>query len=391
MRRLWKTFALLAVVLLFLGAPLPVVAQTGASGDDPELVLFTDYPSQVIGFDESPTIKLTLRTGTEPQIVDLQMEEIPEGWTATFRGGSTVIRSVYVEPDQDATVNLKLEPPADVSGGAHEFVVLARGEGATARLPLELTVQERVPARLTLDTDLPTVRGKPSSTFRYSANLKNEGDEEVTVNLLAEAPAGFLVTIKTGGTEVTSLPLEANSTKSLSIEAKPFLELPAGSYPFAVQAEGGGTQATLSLVAEVTGEADLTVTAPDGRLSGEANAGKETPLKVIVRNTGSAPAQGIEMSASEPAGWSVTFDPQKIGEIPAGQEVEVTANIRPADEALTGDYMVTVRAQPEGGASESAEFRITVLTSTLWGIVGVALIAVAVGVVALAVLRFGRR
>lgn len=391
MRHLWKTFALLTLVLLLLSLPLPVGAQTGSSGDEAELILFTDYPSQAIGFDESPTIKLTLRTGTEPQIVDLTMEEIPKGWTATFRGGSTIIRSVYVEPEKEATVNLKLEPPTDVTGGTHEFVVLARGEGATARLPLELTVQERIPARLTFEIDLPTVKGKPSSTFRYSATLKNEGDEEVTVNLLAEAPAGFLVTIKTGGTEVTSLPVEANSTKSLSIEAKPFLELPAGSYPLTVRAEGGGIQAALSLVAEITGEADLTVTAPDGRLSGEANAGKETPLKVIVRNTGSAPARGIEMSASEPAGWSVTFDPQEIGEIPAGQEVEVTANIQPADEALTGDYMVTVRAQPEGGANESAEFRITVLTSTLWGIVGVALIAVAVAVVALAVLRFGRR
>jgi uncharacterized membrane protein len=190
---------------------------------------------------------------------------------------------------------------------------------------------------------------------------------------------------------VTSLPLEANSTKTLSIEAKPFLELPAGSYPIAIRAEGGGTSADLSLMAEVTGEADLSVCAPDGRLSGEANAGEETLLKVIVRNTGSAAARGIEMSASEPAGWSVAFEPQQIGEIPAGEQVEVTAKIRPADKALTGDYMVTVRARPEGGANESAEFRITVLTSTLWGIVGVVLIAVAVGVMALAVLRFGRR
>ncbi|MGQ9459004.1 MAG: COG1470 family protein, partial [Anaerolineae bacterium] len=77
--------------------------------------------------------------------------------------------------------------------------------------------------------------------------------------------------------------------------------------------------------------------------------------------------------------------------IPAGQEVEVTAKIRPAEKAVAGDYMVTVRASTEGTASESADFRITVRTSTLWGVVGVALIGIAVGVVALAVLRFGRR
>jgi uncharacterized membrane protein len=127
------------------------------------------------------------------------MEEIPEGWTATFRGGSTVIKSVYVEPEEGASVNLKLEPPRDVSGGTHQFVVLARGKDTTAKLPLELAVQERVPARLALEIDLPTVRGKPSSTFRYGAKLKNECDEDLTANLLAEAPLGFVVTIKTGG------------------------------------------------------------------------------------------------------------------------------------------------------------------------------------------------
>ena len=390
MRHLWKSVALLTVILL-LGWPVSVLAQTGSStGSDPGLVLFTDYPQRVIGIDDSPSIKLHLRS-SEPQTVELEMEEIPEGWTATFRGGSAIIKAVHVEPDKDASVTLKLEPPAGIAGGTHQFVVLARGETSTARLPLELTVQERMPPRLSFDVDLPTLTGKPSTTFRYSVKLKNEGDEDITVNLLAEAPRGFAVTIKTGGKEVTSLPLEANQTKTLSVEAKPFLEMPAGPYPLTVRAEGNGAEAEISLTAEVVGEAHLGVTAPDGRLSGEAYAGKETPLKVIVRNTGSAPARGIKMSSTEPAGWEVTFEPEQIGEIPAGEQVEVTAKIKPAEKALAGDYMVTIKARPEGSATESADFRITVLTSTLWGLVGVALIAVAVGVVALAVLRFGRR
>ena len=388
MRRLWKAFAWLTIGVLLLSWPLTALAQTE---DAPDLVIFTSYPSQVIGFEESPTIRLTLRTGTEAQIVSLEMEELPEGWTATFRGGGSIIKSVYVEPEKDATVNLKLEPPADVSGGTHKFVVLAKGEKTTARLPLELTVQERIPPRLSLKSDLPTVRGKPSSTFRYSATLRNEGDEDLTVSLLAEAPNGFIVTIKTGGKEVTSLPLEANSSKTLSIEAKPFLDVAAGDYPITIRAEGGDAQADLSLVAQVSGEANLSISAPDGRLSGDAYAGKDTPLKIVIRNNGSAPARGIEVSASAPAGWEVTFEPDQIAEIAPDDQAEVTAHIKPADNALTGDYMVTVRARPEGSAGQSADFRITVLTSTLWGIVGVALIAIAVGVVALAVLRFGRR
>jgi uncharacterized membrane protein len=145
------------------------------------------------------------------------------------------------------------------------------------------------------------------------------------------------------------------------------------------------------LTAEVTGQSQLLVTAPDGRLSGQANAGRETPLKVVVRNNGSAPARGIELTSSAPNGWAVSFEPQQIAEVPADQQVEVTANIRPADNAVAGDYMVTVRATPADGAVKSADFRITVMTSTLWGVVGIILIAIAVGVVAMAVMRFGRR
>ena len=99
----------------------------------------------------------------------------------------------------------------------------------------------------------------------------------------------------------------------------------------------------------------------------------------------------MTLSASSPAGWTVTLNPEQVVEVPAEGEVEVTANVRPAEKAVSGDYMITFRAQPNEGASKSADFRVTVRTSTLWGVVGIALIAVAVAIVGLAVVRFGRR
>jgi len=392
MRRLWTCLALLTVVWLALSAPVPVGAQSGQQpGESADLVLLTSYPSQVIGMDENVDITLKLRTTTTPRVARLAMQQIPEGWKATFRGGGKVIQSVYVEPGQEASVSLKLEPPADVAAGTYRFVVTARGEGAVAELPLELTVQEKLPPSLSLEVELPTLKGRPDTTFRWDATLKNEGDEDLSVNLLSDAPTGFLVTFKLTGQEVTSLPLEANQSKRLSIEARPYVDLPAGSYPITVRAQGSEAEATLSLTAEVTGQPELKVTAPDGRLSGRAYAGQETPLKIIVQNIGTAPARAVELSATEPSGWSVQFEPKQINEIAVNTQVEVTAKIRPADKAVAGDYMVTLRASPKDSASASADFRITVLTSTLWGLVGLALIAVAVGVVAVAVLRFGRR
>jgi uncharacterized membrane protein len=386
------------IVVLTLLAALPQLAwaQTGTEKEKPAfevgpLALTTAFPNQTVEMGENVSIDLKLRTSTEPQIARLEVTELPEGWEASFRGGAKVISAAYVEPGTDTNITLRLEPSDTIKAGTYRFVVRAKSERAEATLPLEITVQEKLPPSLSLTVDLPTLRGKPNTTFRYNATLKNEGDENLAVNLIADAPPGFIVTFKTAGQEVTSVPLDANQSKSLSVEARAFPDLPAGSYPITVRAEGGEARATLNLTAEVTGEADLTVTAPDERLSGTAYAGSESPLKVIIRNTGSAPARAITLSSSEPAGWSVEFVPKEIDEIPAGQQAEVTAKIRPSDKALAGDYIVTVRAQPTDGSTKSADFRITVLTTTLWGVVGVVLIAVAVGVVAIAVLRFGRR
>ena len=201
----------------------------------------------------------------------------------------------------------------------------------------------------------------------------------------------MVLKFKLTGQEVTGIPLAANESKRLTLEAKPVSDLSAGNYPIQIQAQSGDVNASLNLTAEVTGQPELKITTPDNRLSGQAYAGDETPLKILVQNTGSAPARDIQLSASAPSGWSVEFEPKQISEIAASTQVEVTAKLRPADKAIAGDYMVTINTRSEGSPAESAEFRITVLTSTLWGMVGIGLIAVAVVVVGLAVLRFGRR
>jgi len=64
--------------------------------------------------------------------------------------------------------------------------------------------------------------------------------------------------------------------------------------------------------------------------------------------------------------------------------------LTPSTRAINGDYRVTFNANADNALS-SAEFRVTVNTSTSWGIVAILVIALAVGVLGLAVFRFGRR
>ena len=384
-RVIFPTILSLMLVTLF----WPMMAQ--AQGNSPNLSISTTYPSQVAQLGASVSISLNLKTANLAQTVAMSMGKVPDGWTATFLGGGRVVQSVYVDANSSESVDLRLDPPKDAKSGTYNFVVLAQSGTEKAELPITLTVQEQVPASLSFTTDLPTIQGSPTTTFRYNTTLRNDGDQDLTVNLTADAPTGFVTKFMLSGQEVTSFPVGANQSKSISVELTPLSDTAAGDYPFTVYADAGDLQANLDLTAKITGQYTLGVSGPDGRLSGNANAGKATTFQVVVNNTGTAPAQGVELSANAPSGWTVSFDPKVIDEIPAGNQIQVTANLTPADKAVAGDYVVTVNARTVDGATKSADFRITVATSTLWGVAGIALIAIAVGVVAMAVTRFGRR
>jgi uncharacterized membrane protein len=367
------------------GGNPPAIATQG-------LTVFTNYPAQEAAIGEIVTFGLTLRSNSTPQVANLTVKDLPPDWTANFRGGGRIVESAYVEPENDTKVDFKVEPPANVKAGTYKFSVVAQGEnGQTTAIPMELIIKEKLPPNLNFEIDLPTLRGSPDTTLRYNATLKNSGDQDLSVNLLSDTVPGFLVNFKLSGQYVTNIPVAANESKRLNVEVKTYPDMPAGSYPIHIMAQGGEAQTEADLTAEVAGQPDMRVSGPDGRLSAEAYVGDTTPMQILVQNSGTAAIHNVELSATQPAGWQVDFEPKHITEVAAGKQIEVTANIKPSDQAIAGDYVVSIKAKSEDGPTKSEDFRITVLTSTLWGIAGVGLIAVSVVVVGLAVMRFGRR
>ncbi len=140
----------------------------------------------------------------------------------------------------------------------------------------------------------------------------------------------------------------------------------------------------------ITGQPKLKLSGEDDRLNAQAEAGSATPIKLTVQNTGSAPANDVSLSASPPSDWKVTFQPDKIETLAPNQKQDVQALLTPSAKAIAGDYMTTFRANGTGDSS-SADFRITVATSSMWGVVGIGIIAIAFLVLVGAVARFGRR
>jgi len=376
-------------MILFL-ATLSLAASNGYRG----LVLETPYPALTVKAGEVVNLSLTLKNlGLPPAYLNLRLARVPEGWKAALLGHGRGVEAVFLGPDEERTLTLRVEVPKNAKEGRYPLTVVAEGEKASTRLPLTLIVGKILPPSLKLEVELPVLKGTPTTTFRYRATLKNESDQDLLVGLSADAPKGFEVVFKPefSGQEVTTLPVKAGETKNLEIEVSPPPKAAAGEYAITVSARAKEAKASLDLKAVITGRPELTLTTPDGRVSGRAYAGRASPLKLVIKNRGSAVAKEIKLSAFPPSGWEVTFEPKTVDALPPGEKVDVTAKIKPSAKAIAGDYMVTINARPKNGSEESADFRITVLTSTLWGAFGVGLIAVALAVLALAVWRFGRR
>jgi uncharacterized membrane protein len=158
-----------------------------------------------------------------------------------------------------------------------------------------------------------------------------------------------------------------------------------------VTATSGDRTVTADLSIEITGSFAMTLGTPDDRLNVSGSAGSEIRQTIVVTNTGTAPLEGVTLQASNtPNGWTVTFDPPTVPTVAPNNAQQVTAIILPSADAIAGDYQVSLEAASES-ANATQAFRVTVETSLLWGLIGVALIVVVLAGLWFVFQRYGRR
>jgi uncharacterized membrane protein len=389
MRRL-VALALVVATAGFLAAAALAADQSLLTG----LYLTTRYPVLTVKAGETATIDLSVHNyKLPPQELSLSVPDIAPGWKATILGGGQPVAAVEVAPDSDERLQLRLEPPAGAGHGDYHFTVEAKGGNQDQKLPITVTVGEEVPAKLKLTTSFPALRGTVATAFKYRVSVTNDSGRDATLNLSADTPKNFQVTFSEayGSQQLTSIPIEAGKSKDIDVALSIPRETPAGDYKLSVHAKTEQASADLPLTLTIIGQPRLALSGVNGRLSGNAYAGQDSELTIVLRNDGSEAARDVELSATIPDGWKSSFDPKTVQQLAAGAEQEVKVTLTPSPRAIAGDYQATFRASAAGGLSESANFRITVLTSTLWGAIGIAIIAIALLVVVFAVARFGRR
>jgi uncharacterized membrane protein len=387
MRRL--VFLVCAVIVL--GAAPARAEETPR--DIKGLYLVTDYPAVTVRPGTTSTISLRLQNyNLPPERLELAVSGTPAGWTATLLGGGQPVAAAMAATNGSASLQLRLDVPANAAMGTQTMTVTAQGQGANVSLPIAVTLAKDLPAKLSVQPQLPELRGTAKSSFEYQIAVKNDSGKRLVVALAADAPRNFETsfTEQYGSQELNAVPIEPGQSKDVKLKVRPPNTIGAGRYPVAMRATAEDANAKTDVVLEVTGQPKLDITGRDGSVSARAEAGKETSIPLLITNSGTAPADQIELSGSGPSGWKISFEPKQIDRIAAGQNQEVQALITPAAKAIAGDFVTTLRATSRG-ESASSNFRITVTTSPMWGIAGVGIIGVALLVMVGAVARFGRR
>ncbi len=327
-------------------------------------------------------------------------------WETGIRGALTNFQVIGVAMPAGDTRSLSLEikAPERVGAGAYDFEMTAKSVdgGWERRLPFTVTIepQEEAPQSLFPAGDIylrpprfSSLTGENDGVFEFSVGLINATEQPANFDLGAIAPQGWEVGFFPSferDKRIISVSIDAGASATVTVVVAPASNADTGRYEVEFVASGSGRDLSTDLSIELTGARELRLKTPDGRLNAEAAPGEPTEMTVIVANTGGAPLEFVNLFGQASEGWVLELTPSTINFFEAGDEQEVKLRVQPTQDAIPGDYRMTIAAVGEG-AADTVDVVVTVTQSTIWGWVGLAaVLAVAAGMVGL-FLRLGRR
>lgn len=362
------------------------------------LSMAAEFPGIEVPPGEPVNMNITFfNRGKTTESLTLRVTSKPENWRTRFKTETFTVTAVSVPWGEEKTVVFEAEPERTVKPGDYPFLIEAKTLDEKIVLTQRIVVKVReyekgVSRGIRLSASYPVLKGPSDAKFEFSIEAENKLDRDAVFNLSAQVPEGWEVNFKPAYEykTISSLKLRAKQSQSITVEITPYKDAKPGSYPVIVRATYGEMKAEIPLTVILTGTYAIDAGTLTGLLSLEARQGKKTVVTVFIKNTGSATLNNVSLTSFKPENWKVEFNPERIAVIEPNQIKQVEVSITPYEEALVGDYSVTVNIDA-GRTSKNLEFRVTVRAATVWGWLGVGIIAfVIVGLMVL--FRFlGRR
>ncbi|MDO5550686.1 MAG: NEW3 domain-containing protein [Lachnospiraceae bacterium] len=387
---IWLTAVSLMTVALITMWIFPARAEGG-------LDLNTQYPGISAKPGDSLSIPIQIDNGSGAGMeADVAIRSLPENWEGYLQGGSYQVSRVYVKPGEDgAELTLHVTLPDQLEEGTYTAEVQAvSSTGVSDHLEIQFVVNEKEAGKGSFTSEYPEQEGASGTDFSFSTTLINNGLKPQSYSLSSNAPSGWNVSFTPSGetTKVAAIQVESGVSQGLNVSVAPPETVDAGEYQISCSAVSAEETLNLDLTVTITGTYGIALGTPDGRLSFDAHANKESDVTLQIQNTGNVDLENVSLNSTAPSGWTVTYDTEDniIESIPAGTTTEVIAHVKPSSDAITGDY-VTSFSVKTNEVSDNAEFRVSVKTSTVWGIVAVLLILCTAGGLGYVFKKYGRR
>ncbi len=361
------------------------------------IAVFPEFSGVIVPKGESVRMDLILENkGRTDETIDVKISNIPKGWKASLKGGSYVVSGLYVPNGKTKNMALSLESDKTVAPGTYTFQFDAQtADGKfTSSNKLNVTVQERTAGLedIQITTSYPVLRGQTDAKFEFSLDINNKSEADRTFNLAAVGPEKWEINFKPAyeQKQISSFRIKGGTSQSVAVEVTPAKEAAPGEYPILVRVTSGERKAEVKLTVALTGIYKLDAGTPSGVLSLEAIAGKPANFSFYVKNTGSAVNRNVSFSSFKPENWEVTFKPEKIDALDPGALKQVEVTVKPAAQALVGDYSVGVLVNGEK-SDKTIEMRVTVKASTAWGWIGIGIIIFVIAGLSALFIWLGRR
>ncbi|MBI4526017.1 MAG: hypothetical protein HY695_19645 [Deltaproteobacteria bacterium] len=363
--------------------------------------LILPYTDVTVGQGQDVTMDAEVVNRTKnPVHVGIALEGVPKGWEVGFhsRYPSYPVRSVMVQAEKSTTVELKAKVPEKTRPGNYELKVSAKDDtGTTSQtetVTFRVTTKKVETGGLKLTSQYPVLTTPAGQTLKFTVDLKNETNKPLTASLVAQAPEGWVVRFKPqfGDTVISSIALKENGTETLSVEIDSPVRAQTTEVPVTIRARAGAFEASTNLKVTLKGSPDLRIGTRAETLNTSLTAGKRTPVEILVGNAGTAPVRNLTFVASKkPEKWTVEFKPDKVDVINPGEVREIKIELLAPPRTIAGDYLISFTPNSPDTAAKPVEFRVTVSTPTLWGWLGVGIVAAVVLGLGVVFVRLGRR
>jgi len=274
-------------------------------------------------------------------------------------------------------------------------VALATQEGGNGSFLLSPNQEQPPEGELELTCKYPAMSGVSGSIYEFSVEVRYTGEDVRFFDFTMTTPPGWRASAwqKYPEREVTGTQMGVwTAPETIKVKFGPTAgkQPEPGDYVMTFEVSSGDIKETMELKAVVTARYEFAMLTATLRLNAEVTAGEENHLSLLLVNSGSTAIENIALSSSKPGGWSITFNPEKMDSLEAGLTQEVDVVIEPPRKTIAGDYSVVLFAESKE-VSDDLDIRVTVLTPTIWGWVGILIVLAIIAGLAVLFRQLGRR